>query len=125
MKAFSAFIPTARAAKRFMNVYRLIRAMVPAKDRAAFIGTEQGGEHRAVLMMLAILTGNPEQAVLVLQKLGVVDPNQDWWTFAKGFELGPAASAQETRVFVPEGTSCRDFVRWAATVGRYAFAGAG
>ena len=58
-----AFIPTPRAALRFANVYRLLKARLAREAIAEFEGTEQfPGTFRAPMLLLAILTGFPDQA---------------------------------------------------------------
>lgn len=63
-----------RALKRFVNVYRLIKAgLTPAQQRA-FQGTgEQEAPYRAVLFLLAVDTGLPEFADEFYTELRAVD----------------------------------------------------
>lgn len=72
-------IPTPRAAKRFINIYRLIRATVSPADLPTFVGEpQQPGEHRAVMVLLAILTGFPRQAPYVFRKVLSLPQDSGW-----------------------------------------------
>jgi hypothetical protein len=62
-------VPTPRAAKRMVNIYRLVRIGVPDEDLPAFTGDEKGGPYQAVQVLLAILTGSPAVAGDVFQAL--------------------------------------------------------
>jgi hypothetical protein len=49
-----------RAVKRFVNVYRLIRAGISTSDYYAFVGTAaKPGDYQIVLLLLAIVIGEP------------------------------------------------------------------
>jgi hypothetical protein len=57
-------IPTPRAAKRLVNIYRMLRVSVPEDELEAF--QPQGGkEHEAVTVLLAILVGRPALAPVI------------------------------------------------------------
>lgn len=60
-----------RRVKRFVNIYRLLRASIrPGADAVNFIGTrENPGEHRAALALLAVLTGAPILAPEIMKAL--------------------------------------------------------
>jgi len=90
MKLLHEFVPTARATKRFVNIYRMLRNAVPTAERTAFVGDETWGEHRIVLVLLALLVGYPEEATVVLRTLLEKEPDlgkgrkKRWWTFLDG-----------------------------------------
>lgn len=70
MKRLDDLIVTPRATKRFVNTYRLIRAMVPDGELDNFVGTPDApGEYRVVLLMLAMQSGFPDQAYDVFRWL--------------------------------------------------------
>jgi hypothetical protein len=92
MKQLFAMMPSPRAAKRFINIYRLLRASVDDAERQYFIGNEKGGKHRAALLLLAILTGYPAEATEILRALLEEHHPKTWWTFIEGFR--ERASAQ-------------------------------
>jgi hypothetical protein len=68
--ALFRFINTPRLAKRFVNIYRLIRvrAATLEKDFSSFIDRERG-EYRAALMLLAISVGRADVAPEILYSL--------------------------------------------------------
>ena len=71
MKAMGDLIPSPRAAKRFVNIYRLTLASVVDGGKLSELrGTEnRPGDCQAVLLMLAILTGFPGQGADILKTL--------------------------------------------------------
>jgi hypothetical protein len=86
MKELSEFIPSPRAAKRFINIYRLLRASVEEGDRAAFDGNQQGGVYQAAMLLLAILTCYPAQATEIFRTLIEENPQEHWWEFIASFK---------------------------------------
>ncbi len=77
----ASLIPTPRAAKRFVNIYRLIRATISPANLPAFVGDEQNpGEHRALMVLLAILTGYPRQSPYIFRKLTSLPLSANWRT---------------------------------------------
>jgi hypothetical protein len=90
MKQLHLLIPSPRATKRFVNVYRLIRASVDVDERLEledFTGDENQGKYRAVLLLLAILTGYPDQATEMLRDLLEKEHKETWWEFIDDFKL--------------------------------------
>ena len=57
LKGIHVLIPTPRIAKRVANVFRLIKTWLPEDTRVAF--EKKGGDHEAVLVLLALLYGHP------------------------------------------------------------------
>jgi hypothetical protein len=70
IKALFCFINTPRLAKRFVNIYRLlrVRAATLQEDFSTFIDRERG-EYRAALMLLAISVGRADVAPEILDDL--------------------------------------------------------
>ncbi|MGH2735770.1 MAG: P-loop NTPase fold protein, partial [Actinomycetota bacterium] len=63
MKELSELVATPRAAKRMVNTYRLIRAMLDDDDLERFVPDDDGrGEYAVVQLLLAVLAGSPAQA---------------------------------------------------------------
>lgn len=57
------FIATPRSAKRFTNIYRILKAAVPKQQLPTFEGSaELPGEYQIVMVLLAILTGQPQHS---------------------------------------------------------------
>lgn len=89
MTKLHSLIPSPRATKRFVNVYRLIRASVDIGDEVMleeFVGDEIQGEYRAVLLLLAILTGYPDQATEILRHLLEKKPDMSWRELIESFK---------------------------------------
>jgi hypothetical protein len=80
MHRMHSLIPTPRAAKRYVNVYRLLRASLAEDARKTL---EQEGENRCykVLLLLAILTGFPQEGAVLLRELLEREPDGNWWDF--------------------------------------------
>ena len=148
MKRLFWLIPSPRAAKRFVNLYRLLRASVPEEKQAAFVGETRQGQHRVALMLLAIVTGYPTEAADILRELLKQDESRMWWQFVDEFEAqittetglnqkgtppGKLNEAEaetlrqlfknlgEVRELIPDNQSCADFIYWAPQVARYSF----
>ncbi|WP_158623887.1 P-loop NTPase fold protein [Corallococcus llansteffanensis] len=139
MKQLHGLIPSPRAAKRFVNTYRLMHALLPASERAAFIGTpEQPGECQVAQFLMALLIGYPAEAVQVLEALIEQEPQQSWWSFIQSTLHGDRGDGQplerwaemwshleelhEQQLFSDD-LACGVFVKWAPRVARYSFQG--
>ncbi len=92
--ALLPFIPTPRAAKRFTNIYRILKASVHQKDLALYEGSaELPGNFQLPMVLLALLTGLPEHAPVLFESLS-----------RTGGETIPAIftrAMQETKGFSP------------------------
>ncbi|KPM55994.1 hypothetical protein ACG83_12425 [Frankia sp. R43] len=67
-------LETPRALKRFVNLYRLVRAGIPDNELDDFIGTDENGPYQAVLVLLAVLVADPEGGRTLIKALhGQVD----------------------------------------------------
>ena len=141
-------IPSPRVAKRFVNIYRLLRTSVEEKDWTAFVGDERSGYHRPVLMMLAMLMGYPEEttdflrAVIELHMAHETGPvERTFWQLVEEFEKRPTATDESgvsltsdtdhwteligkirrIRDLVPDDYLCLDLRDYASAVARYSF----
>jgi hypothetical protein len=65
MRRLSAFLETPRAAKRLINVYRLLKCITGPEATVSL----QSGEDFTVLLQLALLCGLPEEARQVFEQL--------------------------------------------------------
>jgi hypothetical protein len=104
MKQFHELIATPRAVKRFVNVYRLLKARVPADRAAAFRRDDAGGEHRAAIFLLALLIGYPSEATDLMRDLTEKPALEDWWSWLFGYLSGEkkratVKSPQQERLF--------------------------
>lgn len=148
IKTLHPLITSPRSTKRFVNLYRLIRVSIASEqDLRAFVGTADAGEHRAALLLLAILTGYPDEADELFHDLIVEERTESWWEYIDNWEndvtsgtrtlrlpsdeVAKAASRirwhelfEKLRLLrkeIPEGQSCDQFVKWAPRVARYSF----
>ncbi|MDX6289162.1 MAG: hypothetical protein QOH42_961 [Blastocatellia bacterium] len=150
MKRLFWLIPSPRAAKRFVNIYRLLRASVDEEKQAAFVGETKQGEHRVALMLLAIVTGYPSEAADILRELLKQDKSRMWWQFIDEFETQSRTETEvdqegnppeklseaeaenfqqlftnlarpKVRELIPNTQSCAAFIDWAPQVARYSF----
>jgi KAP family P-loop domain len=149
MKKLFRFIPSPRAAKRFINVYRLLRASVDSNKLQAFTGNAEAGQHRSALLLLALLIGYPAQATEILLDLLEREHTETWWKFIDTFKeradkgntlpesatqaraskegterwqrLMESLNLATVRSLIPEDQSCTDFVAYAPQVARYSF----
>ena len=64
-------IGTPRGAKRFVNVYRLLKASHPVAEQGDFADPQV---HRPVLLLLASLTGFPRETAEILRDLVENEP---------------------------------------------------
>jgi len=87
MKRLHEFIPTPRSGKRFINIYRLLRASVTESERPGFAGDAQGGTYQAAMLLLAILTGYPQEATEILRRLIEEKPQGNWWAFIDAVKI--------------------------------------
>jgi hypothetical protein len=86
MKKLHRLIPSPRAGKRFINIYRLLRASVEENQRSAFVGDTQRGEYQSALLLLAMLIGYPSEATKLFQALIEERPRESWWNFVHAFK---------------------------------------
>ena len=86
MKDLHVLIPSPRAAKRFVNTYRLLHASQESADRAELIGDETKGGHRPALLLLAMLIGHPTETAEILETLIEKKLAGTWWAFIDSFE---------------------------------------
>ena len=135
-------VRTPRAVKKLTNMYRLLRASVPEDDTKAFVdGVDGPPDHRAALVLFAVLIGFPEQAPDLIGALRTTHAD-GWRAFVEELALDAdpvgAASVQERldrhrrhrlHTFLmselllaemPE--DLRPYRRWAPEVARYSFA---
>ena len=95
MKQLHRFIPSPRAGKRFINIYRLLRASVKEKERDAFVGSKEGGSYQTAMLLLAILTAYPDQATEIFRELIEEEPTGEWSEFCAAYEARMLAEGSE------------------------------
>jgi hypothetical protein len=65
MLSVAALVPTPRAARRLVNIYRLLHAGLPLEDLERL----RAGDHAVVMLMLAMLMGFPQLSTELLEEL--------------------------------------------------------
>ena len=72
-------IPTPRAAKRFINLYRLLKVGLTDEETVGFVGDDATpGEYQVALLLLAIMVGAPTEANTIFRALR--NDRLDEWT---------------------------------------------
>jgi hypothetical protein len=122
-----------RRVKRFVNIYRLLRASIrPGADAVNFIGTrENPGEHRAALALLAVLTGAPTLAPEIMKVLRESPPSHSLSKLRDGIsgrlngrdsdELEAALGALEFFRASTKEKNLRRLQKWGPVIVRYSF----
>ena len=98
MKKLFELIPSPRAGKRFINIYRLLRASVEDSERTVFIGDSQSGDYKSALMLLGILTAYPTEATEILKALIELEPTQRWGEFLDQFRVTAEHTSNATEL---------------------------
>jgi hypothetical protein len=107
-----------RAAKRLVNIYRMLRVSVPADEQRAFM-PGGGDEYQAVVLLLAILIALPDRADEVFAALAASRDDAGVWAVLERFPDvaarlgGPLREHLTVRL-----EACR---RWAPRVARFSF----
>jgi len=122
-----ALIPTPRAAKRFSNTYRILKARVGRDKLSAFEGTQQlPGEFQVPMLLLAILIGAPKEAAELFPRLlEIAAKGDDPARFLEGLSAtGFADLDEEIRPIVtdagfPGGADI--YLDWLPRVSRFSF----
>jgi hypothetical protein len=122
-----------RRVKRFVNIYRLLRASVrPGAASVGFVGTKENpGEHRVALVLLAILTGAPTLAPEIMRALRNAPANISVVKFheqiisdfagADSSELNAAVGALNVFSAKTKEESLQRLQRWEPAIARYSF----
>ena len=124
-------LPTPRAAKKLVNLYRLVRIGIADSGLAAFAGSEAGGQYQVVQILLAVLVGSPAAAQRIFRELMAATSDSDILTvFAKAGAAGLPESHLCARISaelvrISEDTSLMtatsEYQRWCPTLARYSF----
>ena len=124
-------LPTPRAAKKLVNLYRLVRIGIPDSRLPAFTGSEAGGQYQVVQILLAVLVGSPAAAQRIFRELMAATPASDILTvFAKAgaadlpeSHLCARISAELIRISedTPLMTATSEYQDWCPTLARYSF----
>jgi hypothetical protein len=103
IEALAPFIRTPRAAKRLVNVYRLLKVSAGPRAVAALEGDQEvSPQHQAVLLLLGVMIGFPGHATMLFQALRRSDARA-WSQFVEELRPQPwddsAAEAARSEAF--------------------------
>jgi hypothetical protein len=128
-----AFVPTPRAAKRFANIYRILKAPLDRSQLARHEGTnELPGDFRLPMLLLALLVGRPAESVQLLPQFlrNAQADSEPFWAYREDATL--SAEAEKVRTEVAALAEEPGFPRspelvieWLPRVARFSFATAG
>jgi len=88
------FIDRPRLAKRFVNIYRLLRVRADDEGESETFLDPANGEHRAALTLLAIHVGHPSVAGKLMQRLQSFDAARSWREFVESLTAEDAGSSR-------------------------------
>lgn len=124
-----ALLPTPRAAKKLVNLYRLVRISIPAGDLEAFLATE----HRPLQVLLAVLVGSPAESRQIFTALMKAAGDEDIRDVLRAVaENGNTSATADTCLNVLAvveqieagnglSTAARNFQPWIPLVARFSF----
>jgi hypothetical protein len=129
------FVPTPRAGKKLVNLYRLVRIGVPAHELDTFIGhADTGGSHQPVAILLAVLVGRAIHANELFAAIQAGDPTDDIVDFLRADRPDPGwqrtAALRAEIADTIEGIRDRDqpilsdlssYQRWCPEIARFSF----
>lgn len=137
LKKFHAFVSTPRLAKRFVNLYRLLRTRASQEDFESFATGATSGTYRQALILLAIHIGYPRVGGRILYLLCNSSTSGSLREFLGDLAAKPAPDMQWTQSDIADlsaisakVTSLPDadcpspldaYVHWAPRIGCYAF----
>jgi hypothetical protein len=125
LAALAPLLPTPRAAKKLVNLYRLIRFGIPEAELPRFLNSdEKHSDHRAVQVLLALLVGQPNDAPIFLNAIQEADPQDDLTilleaTGPQGSSVADALRQIGGRQEFP--SKAGPYQRWCSEVSRLSF----
>jgi hypothetical protein len=116
------FVATPRSAKRFTNVYRLLKARLSGDDLRRFEGTKpQPGEFQAAMVLLAVATSMPRQAIDLFPEILRNADSTDGWRKLFNGRLTMTKEQKDAVDQVRLDDRMAPFVEWAPRVARFTF----
>jgi TPR repeat protein len=113
-----AIVPTPRAAKRLVNIYRMLRVSVQDDELEAFLPSG-GSEYQALVLLVGILVGRPPRANEVFERLKAVPDTHDIWeVLGESREVYEPLATVRSHIKV---TQAGPYRRWAPRVSRFSF----
>ncbi|MFC9253274.1 P-loop NTPase fold protein [Amycolatopsis thailandensis] len=124
LPTLAPLIRSPRAAKRFLNLYRLLRARLAGEDLAEFLADgSREAPFRAVMVLLSVLVGYPEAVSWFFAVLEGADPDDNALDVVSGLndhELRPKLERGLSGGSWPERAA--SYQRWLPLVNRFSFA---
>ena len=129
MARLGSVIPTPRAAKRLVNLYRLVRIGIGDPDIADFIGSDAGGPYQVVQILLAVLVASPATAPLIFREIASAPDEGNVMAILEGVgeltgsDFCKRIYAELSRIAneIPVLTTVTEFQRWCPILARYSF----
>ncbi|MEV0846404.1 P-loop NTPase fold protein [Streptomyces sp. NPDC049954] len=128
MSRVGSLTQTPRAAKKLVNLYRLVRIGVPGGDLVRFEGSADApGEHQVVQTLLALLVGDPHHAVGVFRAVMAASPNSKITDVLNGMPpsepAGPriAELIDQINADTPTITDTAIYQAWCPRLARFSF----
>ncbi len=117
-------LSTPRAAKRLVNLYRILRIGVSDAMIDEFVGTAaRGGPYQAAALLLAVIVGSPDEGRQLLLSLRTVRPDKEITEFLRGNSQHRLAELIESiDRDIPVHRDAGTFRAWGGTVARFSFA---
>jgi len=130
MTRLSPILPTPRAAKKFTNLYRLIRIGIPGAQLPEFTGSRSGGPFQVVQMLLAMLVSGPDGSHRIFQEI-IGAPNKGnildilYAIQADSGKPVPCARlASQAAILIEQSDALKDireYQRWCPIIAKYSF----
>ncbi len=124
LATLAPLVRSPRAAKRLLNLYRLLRARLSGENPAVFLADGSlEAPFRAVMVLLSVLVGYPEAASWFFATLGGMDPDDsalEIVSSSNDHELWPKLGRGLSGESWPELTA--SYQRWLPLVNRFSFA---
>jgi hypothetical protein len=129
MSQLGDLLPTPRAAKKLVNLYRLVRMGAESEGRSVFSNTssERPGEYQAVQFLLALLVGHPDQARMLFQSILKANPSEIITDVLRNAGspavIGLRAADMLDRIKADTGVrlDVRTYQHWCPILARYSF----
>jgi hypothetical protein len=115
-------LPTPRAAKRLVNLYRLLRISLAEAELPEFVGGQDGGPYQAAAILLAVV-GRPSDARALLTTLRHTNRDgEDVVNFLQHQDQPQLAELIDTiRKDTPIHGDVDTYQKWGRTVARFSF----
>ena len=124
MASLGALLPTPRAAKRMVNLYRLVRISIPETELPAFTAPVPGSPYQVTQILLALLTGHPAAAAAIFSKLITAPQPADILTMLSDLDSEHGSTTTELRTIIKQTalpTDVSHYKTWCLALARYSF----